>query len=696
MIFGGFIMSEFEDAQSGIRRIADRRSLLRGVAGLSMLPLAGGLSGCDDTAADASPPPAPTPTPSATTSFAIAVLPDTQFYARYATADENNQFQRKYGSEPYAAQTQWIVDNAKTYAIPFVIHLGDVVDQVRKPAQWTVADAAMKRLETAKIPYSILAGNHDVLSDLDYHTPADQQYGTDSQRTLSAEPYLTWFPTSRAQAQATFRERDRTGFHEYHIVEMYGVKFMVLSLSWRISDSAILWARDVIRRNPTLPVILSNHQLLNIDKDGKSPLETDYGLMLWNTLIRDNDQIFMTLNGHHHGAALLTKTNDYGNPVHEMVVDYQMAYQGGNALMRLYEIDFSANRIDVMSFSPWVVKKPKATLNQFDRALLEDANNRFTIKIDFKARFARFLPNFAYTAAASGTPILPRVRTALLDGYVEPAAPVEVLPRDADDYPKVAETAAHWRVANGITDGAIVRVGDTLGDVTGRNPMARVPLSGPAQDQDVVWSTDRHRLSSAPGSVRFRNTDKATARSSAFATAANAPINAMTFTAGYTVETFIKIDANWTVTNHRWGNILTRNGNRGKLPGFAGGDRESPPILFAISSLREIQWEVVPASNTRYPQANWSGEVMVDTWYHVAIVNDPSTNETILYVDGAPVLRNAAGQVGIAALAADMPWVLGAAWWNGERKDGYFGNIGEVRIVAKPLPAAQWLTARRS
>ncbi|KAG1248731.1 hypothetical protein G6F66_015488 [Rhizopus arrhizus] len=100
---------------------------------------------------------------------------------------------------------------------------------------------------------------------------------------------------------------------------------MVLSLSWRISDAALPWANQVIRANPSLPVTLVNHQLLNIDKDGVTPLEVPYGLMLWDKLIRDNDQIFMTLNGHYHGAVHLTKTNAFGNPVEEMVVDYQMA-----------------------------------------------------------------------------------------------------------------------------------------------------------------------------------------------------------------------------------------------------------------------------------------------------------------------------------------------------------------------------------
>ena len=115
----------------------------------------------------------------------------------------------------------------------------------------------------------------------------------------------------------------------------------------------------MLRDHPTLPAIAVNHQLLNIDKDGVSPLEVPYGNMLWNKLIQNNDQIFMTLNGHYHGAARLTKTNAYGNAVEQMVVDYQMAYQGGNGLMRLREFDLSNNQIRVLSFSPWVPQKPR-------------------------------------------------------------------------------------------------------------------------------------------------------------------------------------------------------------------------------------------------------------------------------------------------------------------------------------------------
>ena len=695
-------MTTDNDDTRGLKGVTNRRAVLRQVAGATLLPLGAGLlTGCgEDGEAGASPTSVgsravavESVNAAATTSFTLAVLPDTQFYARYATAAENRQFSRKYGSEPFAAQTKWIADHAAAYKIPFVIHLGDVVDQAGKPDQWRVADAAMKQLEVARIPYSILAGNHDVLAGYEYRGGWDQGSGTDAQRDLNAEPYLSWFPASRAGAQSTFGGRDPSGFHEYHIFEAHGVRFMVLSLSWRISDNGINWARNVIRQNPTLPVILSNHQLLNIDKDAVSPLETEYGKMLWDRLIRDNDQIFMTLNGHHHGAARLTKYNDFGNAVEEMVVDYQMAYQGGNGLMRLYEFDFTANRIDVISFSPWVVQKPKATLNQFDRAVLPGANERFSISINFRKRFAGF-QRFRPKLATMGAPILPVMERELLAGYVEPVVPTPVPPRDTEDYPHIADTYAHWRPA-GVA-GAIVQVGETLPDATGQNPMTRAPLAGPAQVEDVVWSDDRHYLSSAPGSVRFRNTDKVTGRNNSFSTAIGATINNRSFWDGYTVEAFIKVDAAWTRENHRWGNILGRTGNRGNLPGFRGGDRQASSVLFAISSLREVQWEVVPATNSSQPQANWSGEIMADTWYHIAIVCDPRTRETILYVEGAPVLRNVTGEIGMRSQGVDKPWILGASWWDGARTDGFFGHIGEVRLVPRPLGPDQWLTARRA
>ncbi|WP_286890492.1 LamG-like jellyroll fold domain-containing protein [Achromobacter sp. UBA2119] len=693
-----------------------RRSLLKAGFGATLLPVGGSLllSACssdddddDITSPDTpgsqpqpqpQPQPEPQPQPLNISSFAVAVLPDTQFYSRYATDAENQQFMRKYGSEPFKAQTQWVADHSKSLGIPFLIHLGDVVDQQGKPDQWKVADAAMAILEEAKVPYSILAGNHDVILDRDYVDASSQASATDAQRNLANEPYLRTFSADRAKNQATFGGRDPSGFHEYHVFEAEGQKFMVLSLSWRISDDALTWANQVIRANPTLPVILVNHQLLNIDKDGVTPLEVPYGLMLWDKLIRDNDQIFMTLNGHYHGAAHLTKTNAFGNAVEEMVVDYQMAYQGGNGLMRLYEFDLSNNEIRVLSFSPWVPQKPKNTLNTFDQAILTGANEQFTIKMDFAKRFGGFNKEFK-AATPSHTALIDQARALILANYTDPVAAEQKPAADPDDYPQVQGTLAHWRFFGG-TNGQPVPVGEVIADRAGLNPMRRAPLNidgvAGAQVGDVVWSDDHHYLSAAPGSVRFLNTDKNTARMSYFTTDAAAIINGETATDGYTVEAFIKIDRDWVSSKHAWMNIMTRDGKRGDLAGFSGGDPESPPLLFAVSSLREIQWEVVPDdTGTRSPKANWSGEIIPDKWMHVAVVNDDTTHETILYVEGAPVLRNTSGARGLATLAANMPWIVGAGSWDGARADGFFGSVGEIRIVGQALQPIDWLTARR-
>jgi hypothetical protein len=693
------------------RRLLKLGATLLTVGSGSLLAACGG--GGDASAAPAAPgspsgntpPPAPSPAPAPgaapaptpISSFALAVLPDTQFYSRYATTAESSQYQTRFGNEPFSAQTGWIAENAKALNIPFTIHLGDVVDQVRLPDQWKVADSAMKVLETAKQPYSVLAGNHDVLNDVDYGI--DPVGGTDANRTLANEPYLQWFGKTRAAAQSTFGGRDASGFHEYHVFEAQGQKFMVLSLSWRASDAGIAWARNVIASHPTLPVILVNHQLLNIAADGVSPLETAYGLMLWQKLIRDNDQIFMTLNGHHHGAAHLTKTNDFGHAVEEMVVDYQMAYQGGNGLMRLYEFDLTNKKIKVLSFSPWVPEKPAATLTSFDQAVLTTANEAFTIDMDFSQRFSGFNKTFGVGEATIATSLVAQAKAKILANYTEPTVTAPRAAANSEDYPKVANTLAHWRFFGGTVNQP-VPVGTVIADVTGANPLRRDALNqGGSQGAvagDIVWSDDRHHLSAAPGSVRFLNTDKNLPRLSYFLTDAAAPLNAQTLESGYTIEAFIKIDAAWTSGKQAWMNVMTRDGRRGDLAGYSGGDPESPPLLFAISSLREVQWEVVPSQGTRSPRTNWSGEIIAGGWVHVAIVNDPTSHNTTMYVEGAPVLRNSSNVQGLATLSAAMPWVVGGGSWDGARADGFFGNIGEVRVVAAALTPSQWLTARAS
>ncbi len=622
----------------------------------------------------------------ATSSFGVVLMPDTQFYSRYATPAEGNQFMNRYGSEPYATQTSWLAQNAKTLGIPFVIHLGDVVDQQDKNAQWVVADAAMKTLEAGKVPYSILAGNHDVTNGCGYN--GLQTDCTDAQRNLAAEPYLRWFGNARAQAQSTFKGRDPSGFHEYHIFEAQGQKYMVLSLSWRISDAGIQWARDVIRANPTLPVIVSSHELLGIASDAVTAVESDYSKLLWDRLVKDNDQIFMFVSGHNHGSAQLTKTNNFGHAVLEMVVDYQMAYQGGNGYLQMLEFDLSNNKIKSLSFSPWVPLKPKPSLNQFDRAVLTEPNNEFTYDMNFAQRFAGFNRNFSAGQPNREVALTETVRSMILANYQDPQPPVLSAPFDSDDYVHNKNTLAHWRFVGGVA-GQTVAAGTTIADLAGGNPLRRAPLVGNALLQDAVWSSDHDAKSAASGAVCVNP-------GSNFLTDVTAPLNAETLQTGYTIEAIVKMAKTWSAANNAWMTVMSRGGPRANLPGWSGSYGDSSPLQFAVSNLREFQWEVttIPAPGRLQSKTNWSGEVMVDQWEHVAIVNDPVTHDTTMYVAGAPVLRNVQNAIGIAG-AANQPWVVGGTV-NGASGGGFFGCINEVRITRAALKPQEWLTARKT
>ena len=135
--------------------------------------------------------------------FSIGVLPDTQFYSRYSTPETGNLAQARYGSEPFKAQTEWLVKNQEALNMDFATHLGDVVDQADVEGEWKVADEAMKVLDGSDLNYSILPGNHDMIED------------------KSAHPYNDYFSAERAKTAnpETFQERHTAvnNDSEYHI-----------------------------------------------------------------------------------------------------------------------------------------------------------------------------------------------------------------------------------------------------------------------------------------------------------------------------------------------------------------------------------------------------------------------------------------------------------------------------------------------
>lgn len=599
----------------------------------------------------------------------IAILPDTQFYSRYGV-DGADLYSANYPGlpNPFDSQTQWIVDNAAKYNIAITQHLGDVVDQAGKGSQYLVADRAMKILEDAKQPYAIIPGNHD--SDIEYHN------------------YKVTFPEERQAKSSTFQAISPSGLGNWHRFSVAGVQMISINMTWDAQEDDLAWAEGVLNANPNVPTIITSHQIINIAADSTA-LDTAYGDKLWDRLIKSHNQVFLTLNGHHHGATNKVRTNDDGQPVFQQLLDYQMAYQGGNGLMALMEFDFTNNQLSQTSFSPWVLQKPKASVNAFDRAVLEDAGATWTINYDFAKRFATF------GATVKPTGSIASATQDLRDSINQSFTPIEGVSlqaaTSADDYPKVDGTLAHWRPEE--VNGKL-----QMTDISGNGNDMSLQFAGEAKEGDgSVGLSDDHPLYSADSqSMRFDPISKH--NFSFFATGDNAPLNKQRFPNGYTFETFIRIDENFDADVNAWMAYIARGGKRLDLVDLIdANDLEEPPSTGAISNLREVQWAFVENKKQGHGYSAWSGDVDLGTWLHIAVVDDPKQGAVILYVDGAPMLRNVyatePGAHGISGLD-DKPWVIGGSIYDELMDTGWFGNIGETRFIDHPTTPDQWLTAR--
>jgi hypothetical protein len=337
------------------------------------------------------------------------------------------------------------------------------------------------------------------------------------------------------------------------------------------------------------------------------------------------------------------------------ITNYQDRYYGGSAMIRLYRFDLARQTIDVSTFSPYFTSVPEDRRTELQRLEVEltSAANRFSVPVDFAARFQGFDP-------VPAPP--PRPARAVL----------------------VPDTLAYWRFDGGAPAGAPVPEGGTIRDLTGHgNDLTRVTIGG---GPDVLtWSGEHHRDQPAHASLHFLGA-KDPVRGAYLRTADRAPLNALTFDRGYTVEAFLKLPTDFDDGGHAWCGLLTRMGTGAEV-GKTGDDPNEPAGTLNLDGGGALQWAVFPRNQNRI-STNWSHLLPLDTWWHLAVVNDGQ--HTVLYVDGCPVVGNpSTPAVGVAT--AGQFWMLGAYHYGRVLEQTFYGWLGDVRIVGRPLPVRDFL-----
>ncbi len=563
--------------------------------------------------------------------FTVVVMPDTQYLF-----DD-----RSIHPEPVEASFRYLLERGREENIVFLAHLGDLT-QNGLAHEFEPIGESFRLLDRRGLPYSVLAGNHDINSS------------TDDQRGRT--PYLDVFGPQRFRRSRTFGGASPDGYNSCHVFRAGGRDWLLLALDWRPSPAGIAWAQGVIRRHPTSPVILTTHELIYADNYGEEGRFSEFGARLWDQLIAGNDQIFLAVNGHYWPPARVTRKNAAGRDVHVHITNYQDRYYGGAGMIRLYRFDLARNTIDVETFSPWLLAKDPARLNVLERQEIErtGAQDYFSVPIDFEQRFAGFAP------------VPPR-----------PARPARPM--------LVRGTVAYWRFDGSRQDGSPVGDGERVADLSGRgNDLTKVSVPGSPADA-LTWSAQHHPDQPGHGSLYFRG-NKNPLRGAHLQTVPSAPLNTATFPNGYTVEAFFKLPAGWDAGQNGWAALLSRWG-LSKEAGKTQGDPDEPVATLSLSPGRELQWAVYPV-NLPGPVTNWGHELPLDTWWHVAVVNDG--RHTTMYVDGCPVARNPATRAtGLSTLG--LPWMLGGFAYGGRLDQVLHGWVGDVRIAERALRVEQFM-----
>jgi hypothetical protein len=287
--------------------------------------------------------------------FTIPVLPDTQ-------CEVNNT------PEMFISQLQWIADKKDSLNIPFVLHVGDMVD-FDNISHYIKASDGFKILDNAEIPYALCLGNHDTEAvGENSGSAASSVPGATHLNLRKTSKFNTYFPVSRFTSQIGRFEEGKSD-NAFYTFKAGGLNWLVISLEFCARKGPVDWAETIVGDHPNHNVIILTHYHLNGSGD-IAEQNAGYGDLspyeIYNQLIKKYPNILLVLSGHTGNSAWRNDRGDNGNRIYQILQDYQGENQG-DGYLRLLEINPERGSILGKIYSPYNNKeKCEAFISFFD------------------------------------------------------------------------------------------------------------------------------------------------------------------------------------------------------------------------------------------------------------------------------------------------------------------------------------------
>ena len=282
--------------------------------------------------------------------YTIAVMPDTQSYTYAGTRQDI-----------FNGMTQWLAEQSDNIDLRFVSFVGDITDN-NTVGQWAIAKEAIEKLN-GFVPYAMLPGNHD--------QPGNAQTYGSRQTDFFSIDYLKEHSTLGGVYDQEPGE-SKNAWYTFDGAD--GTKWIDISLEFGARDDVLRWANEVLDAHADYRAILTTHHYTNMGtradnysgplfgegtgKDygiGASAENANDGEDMWQELVSKHSNIEFVFSGHvfGDGAETIVSYNEAGEPVYQMLVNYQdgvslentgngdisQGGNGGNGAIRLLTID---------------------------------------------------------------------------------------------------------------------------------------------------------------------------------------------------------------------------------------------------------------------------------------------------------------------------------------------------------------------